>query len=358
MSKASTTSPRRFDIGDTVVTDESLPFVIAEIGNNHQGDVELAKQMIRAAAFAGASAVKFQKRDNKALFTKEAFDAPYASENAFGPTYGSHREALEFGKAEYLECIDEARRNNIVFFATPWDFPSVDFLAELDVPLFKMSSSDLKTLPLLRYVASHKKPMIISTGGGTIEDVDRAVETVLAEGAPLTVMQCTAGYPPRFDELNLKVIETFRERYPEVTIGYSGHDSGIAMSLVAYVLGARVIEKHFTLNRAMRGTDHAFSLEPDGLRKMIRDLHRAAEAVGDGVKRPYQSEEAPLKKLAKMIVAGKDMPAGHVLTMDDLDYRAPGTGLAPSGATLIVGKSLLHAVVKEQPLSESDVAVG
>lgn len=357
MSKTSLSS-RRFQVADTVITDDSFPFVIAEIGNNHQGDVEIAKQMIRAAAFAGASAVKFQKRDNKALFTKEAFDAPYASENAFGATYGAHREALEFGKDEYVECIAEAKRVNVTFFATPWDFPSVDFLADLDVPLFKMSSSDLKTLPLLKYVASHKKPMIISTGGGTIEDVDKAVDTVLAEGAPLTVMQCTAGYPPRFDELNLNVITTFRERYPDVTIGYSGHDSGISMSLVAYVLGARVIEKHFTLNRAMRGTDHAFSLEPEGLRKMIRDIHRASEALGDGVKRPYASEEAPLRKLAKMIVAGRDLPVGHVLSMDDLDYRAPGTGLAPSAADRIVGKAMVSAIVKGQPIAESDVAVG
>lgn len=357
MSKTSSSS-RRFQAADTVITDDSLPFVIAEIGNNHQGDVEIAKQMIRAAAFAGASAVKFQKRDNKALFTREAFDAPYASENAFGATYGAHREALEFGKDEYLECIAEAKRNNVIFFATPWDFPSVDFLIGLDVPLFKISSSDLKTLPLLKYVASHKIPMIISTGGGTIEDVDRAVETVRAEGAPLTVMQCTAGYPPKFDELNLNVITTFRERYPDVTIGYSGHDSGISMSLVAYVLGARVIEKHFTLNRAMRGTDHAFSLEPEGLRKMIRDLHRASEALGDGVKRPFASEEAPLKKLAKMIVAGKDLPVGHVLTMDDFDYRAPGTGLAPSAADRIVGRAMVSAIAKGQPIAESDVAVG
>lgn len=356
----SRTSPlsRQFAVADTVITDDTPPFVIAEIGNNHQGDVEIAKQMIRAAAFAGADAVKFQKRDNQVLFTKEAFDAPYTSENAFGPTYGAHREALEFGKDEYVECIAEAKLNKVVFFATPFDFPSVDFLAALDVPLFKMASADLKTLPLIKYVASHKKPMIISTGGGTIEDVDRAVETALAEGAPLTLMQCTSGYPPKFDELNLKVITTFRERYPEVTIGYSGHDSGIAMALVAYVLGARVIEKHFTLNRAMRGTDHAFSLEPEGLRKMIRDIQRASEALGDGVKRPYASEEAPMKKLAKMIVAANDLPAGHVLTMEDLDYRSPGNGLAPSGANTIVGKALVADVKQGKPLSESDVAVG
>jgi len=200
--------------------------------------------------------------------------------------------------------------------------------------------------------------MIISTGGGTIEDVDLAVETVLSEGAPLAVMQCTAGYPPRFDELNLRVITTFRDRYPDVTVGYSGHDSGISMAVVAYVLGARVIEKHFTMNRAMRGTDHAFSLEPEGMRKMIRDIHRASEAIGDGVKRPYVSEEAPLKKLAKMIVAGSDLPEGHVLTMADLDYRAPGTGLPPSHANTIIGKALVSEVRKGQPLSESDIVVG
>jgi N-acetylneuraminate synthase/sialic acid synthase len=349
-------SSRTFAIGATTITDATTPYVVAEIGANHQGDLDTAKKMIQAAAVAGANAVKFQKRDNRALFTAEAYNAPYESENAFGHTYGEHREALEFGLDDYRELIAESQAQGIEFFATPWDFPSVDFLEELNVPAYKVASCDLTNTPLLRYIASMGRPTIISTGGGTLEAVDRAVEVVRNEGAPLSVMQCTSGYPPLFGELNLNVISTFRERYPEVTIGYSGHDSGIAMGLVAYVLGARIIEKHFTLNRAMKGTDHAFSLEPDGLRKMVRDLARAHEAVGDGIKRSYESEAAPLKKLSKMIVAKTNLPLGQVLQEQDFEYRSPGHGIAPADAHLLVGKTLSRDVEALTPILKEDVA--
>ena len=312
--------------------------------------------MIQAAARAGANAVKFQKRDNQALFTPEAYNAPYESENAFGATYGEHREALEFGRDDYLELIEEARTEGVEFFATPWDFPSVDFLEDLDVPAYKVASCDLTNTPLLRYIAETGRPTIISTGGGTLEAVDRAAEIVQAAGTPLAIMQCTSGYPPEFGELNLNVIATFRERYPEATIGYSGHDSGIAMGLVAYVLGARIIEKHFTLNRAMKGTDHSFSLEPDGLRKMVRDISRAKEAMGDGVKRAYESEAAPLKKLSKMIVAKHDLVAGTVLSEEDFDYRSPGHGVPPADSHLLVGKTLINNVSALTPITQGDVA--
>ena len=348
-------SIRSFTIGSSVITDASPAYVVAEIGANHQGDLETAKKMIQAAARAGANAVKFQKRDNQALFTPEAYNAPYESENAFGATYGEHREALEFGKDEYVELMKEAKAEGVEFFATPWDFPSVDFLEDLNVPAYKVASCDLTNTPLLRYIAQTGRPTIISTGGGTPEAVDRAVEIVSGEGASLAIMQCTSGYPPEFTELNLNVIGTFRERYPEATIGYSGHDSGIAMGLVAFVLGARIIEKHFTLNRAMKGTDHSFSLEPDGLRKMVRDIGRAKDALGDGVKRAYESEAAPLKKLSKMIVAKGNLEAGTFLTEDHFDYRSPGHGVPPADSHLLLGKTLKRDVESLSPITEADV---
>ena len=349
-------SSRSFTIGSAVITDASPAYVVAEIGANHQGDVDTAKKMIQAAARAGASAVKFQKRDNQALFTPEAYNAPYESENAFGATYGEHREALEFGKDEYVELMKEAKAEGVEFFATPWDFPSVDFLEDLNFPAYKVASCDLTNTPLLRYIAQTGRPTIISTGGGTLEAVDRAAEIVSGEGTALAIMQCTSGYPPEFGELNLKVIETFRDRYPEATVGYSGHDSGIAMGLVAYVLGARIIEKHFTLNRAMKGTDHSFSLEPDGLRKMVRDIGRAKDALGDGIKRAEESESAPLKKLSKMIVAKGDLEAGTVLTEDHFDYRSPGHGVPPADSHLLLAKTLTRDVANLTPISEGDVA--
>lgn len=349
-------SQRSFTIGHTTITDDSAAYVVAEIGANHQGDLATAKKMIQAAARAGANAVKFQKRDNQALFTPEAYNAPYESENAFGATYGEHREALEFRRDDYLELIEEAKTEGVEFFATPWDFPSVDFLEDLDVPAYKVASCDLTNTPLLRYIAQTGRPTIISTGGGTLEAVDRAADIVQAAGTPLAIMQCTSGYPPEFGELNLNVIATFRERYPDATIGYSGHDSGIAMGLVAYVLGARIIEKHFTLNRAMKGTDHSFSLEPDGLRKMVRDISRAKEAMGDGVKRAYESEAAPLKKLSKMIVAKHDLVAGTVLSEEDFDYRSPGHGVPPADSHLLIGKTLINNVSALTPITQGDVA--
>ena len=179
---------------------------------------------------------------------------------------------MEFVEAEYKECILEAKRNNITFFSTAFDFQSVDFLMNLGVPAIKIASGDIKSTPLLKYVSNLCIPLVVSTGGADISDVDRAVELLSNAGVQFSILQCTAGYPPKYEELNLRVISTYRERYPNVVIGYSGHDSGIAMSLVAYVLGARVIEKHFTLNSAMKGTDHAFSLEPSGMRKLVRYL--------------------------------------------------------------------------------------
>ena len=356
--KSSSSSNRSFPLGSRIVTDDSDAYVIAEIGANHQGERDIALELIRAAAAAGADAVKFQKRDNRRLFTAAGYAAPYDNENSFGATYGEHREALELRADDYQAIMAEAQRCGIDFFATAFDLPSVDFLVELGVPAFKVASFDLTNTPLLEYVAQTKLPTILSTGGGTQESVDTAVEVFQRVKTPVAVLQCTSGYPPRFDELNLQVIPTFRERYPDVTIGYSGHDSGIAMATVAFALGARIVEKHFTLNRAMKGTDHAFSLEPDGLRKMVRDLRRAREAMGDGIKRRYDSEIAPHQKLAKMIVASRDLPEGHVIGLDDLDYRSPGAGIPPAGRDLVVGKKLIKPLAEGAPLSEDDLIIG
>lgn len=334
--------------------DSSLPFVIAELGHNHQGSLETCLQMIRAAAFSGASAVKLQKRSNRDLFTKEAFNAPYHSENAYGPTYGLHREALEFGEAEYKECILEAKRNNITFFSTAFDFQSVDFLMNLGVPAIKIASGDLKSTPLLKYVATLGVPLVVSTGGADISDVDRAFELLSNAGAQFSVLQCTAGYPPKYEELNLRVISIYRERYPNTVIGYSGHDSGIAMSLVAYVLGARVIEKHFTLNRAMKGTDHAFSLEPGGMRKLVRDLERAQISLGDGVKRTYESETTPIRKMGKMIVAAKDVLPGTIAESSMFEFRSPADGMQPYRVEELIGMKFTKYVSAGDTIKEED----
>ena len=315
-------------------------FVIAEIGHNHQGNIDTALGLVRAAAYAGASAVKFQKRSNRQLFTEKGFTAPYASENAFGATYGEHREALEFGRDEYLRCMEEADRLGITFFSTAFDFESVDFLADLEVPIIKVASGDITSLPLLDYIAQTGIPAIFSTGGAQMEEIREAHEVFESRKADHAILQCTAGYPPKYEELNLRVIQTLRQEFPNQVIGYSGHDNGIAMSLAAYVLGARIIEKHFTLDRTMKGTDHAFSLEPEGMRKLVRDLSRASIALGDGHKVVYESETAPVIKMSKSIVAASDISEGTVLTREHLAFKSPGVGLKPNKLNLVIGKEL------------------
>ncbi len=209
----------------------------------------------------------------------------------------------------------------------------------------------MKNIPLLRHVAKIGKPMIVSTGGGTLEDVQRAYDTVMPINPRLCLMQCTCGYPAEFAELDLRVIATYREKFPEIVIGYSGHDNGIAMPVAAYMLGARIIEKHFTLNRAMKGTDHRFSLEPVGMKKMIRDLQRVRIALGDGRKKVYASEANPVLKMGKKLVAARDLAAGHVLTPADIAIKSPGDGLPPYYFDQIIGQALSRDVRAEQSLT-------
>jgi len=349
---------RQLTIQGVVINEEAPCYVIAEIGHNHQGNLEKCKELFRAARDAGAQAVKLQKRDNRSLYTRDMYERPYDNENSFGATYGEHREALEFGLEEYVELQRYARELGVCFFATPFDVPSADFLAGLDMPAYKIASGDLRNIPLLQHVARFGKPMIVSTGGATMPDVERAYNAVVAINQQLCILQCTAGYPAAFEELDLGVITTYRSRFPDVVVGLSSHDNGIAMAPAAYVLGARVVEKHFTLNRAAKGTDHPFSLEPVGLRKLVRDLQRVRAALGDGSKKVYQSEEGPIAKMSKKLVAARDLPRGHVLRREDLAVKSPGDGLPPYLIDEIVGRTLLRALRADEPIQRAVIGQG
>ena len=343
---------REMNVAGVRIADDTDVFVIAEIGHNHQGDMEKCKQLFDAAKESGANAVKLQKRQNKTMFTKAMYNEVYNSENAYAETYGEHREFLEFDFDQYKELKEYAEEIGIVFFSTAFDIPSADFLAKLDIPCFKMASGDLTNLPLLKYVAEMGKPMFMSTGGGTMDDVRRAHDAVAAINSNFCIMQCTAGYPPEWEELNLAVIATYRDAFSDTVIGFSSHDSGIAMALAAYPLGMRVVEKHFTLNRAWKGTDQAFSLEKPGLRRLVRDLRRVRIAMGDGVKRQYDSEKKPLYKMAKKLVFNRDLPQGHVLTSEDIACKVPNDGIPPYRMDEFVGKTLTAPVIEDQSVAE------
>lgn len=342
---------RQLEIHGEIINDDSECYVIVEIGHNHQGSVEKAIEMIRVAKESGANAVKFQKRDNRNLYVASLYNKPYDHENSFGATYGEHRERLEFGKSEYDELMSYARGLGITMFATAFDFSSVDFLETIGVPAYKVASGDLKNIPLISYMAGTGKPLIISTGGGTMEDVQRVYDSIMPINPNFAFLQCTGSYPCDFEELNLRVISTFRERFSDNVIGLSAHDNGISMVVAAYVLGARIIEKHFTLNRALKGTDHAFSLAPTGMHKMIRDLRRIRVALGDGVKRAYESEKEPLRKMGKKLVAATDLSRGHCLRRQDIAIKSPGDGLPPYEIDKVIGRVITRDIGKDENIS-------
>lgn len=347
---------RSLTIGQETIDDDSDCYIIAEIGSNHQGELERAKQLIRAAKECGANAVKLQKRDNRALFTRELYDSPYNNDNSYGTTYGTHREALEFGRDHYVELMDYAKEQGILLFATAFDQPSADVLASLDMPAYKIASGDLKNIPLIKYVASIGKPYLVSTGAGTLDDVKRVYDHAMPINPQLCLMQCTAIYPAEPEDMNLRVIESFRRQFPDVVIGNSDHHNGIAMALVAYTLGARVVEKHFTLNRAWKGSDHAFSLEPVGMRKLVRDLRRARVALGDGVKRAIPGETKPIFKMGKKLVAAADLPSGHTLTREDIAIKSPNDGLPPYELDRLLGRVTRRALQADETLTFQDLA--
>jgi sialic acid synthase len=348
---SNTRAGRTMRIGGRHISDDSPCYVIAEVGHNHQGSLEQCREIFAAAKHAGADAVKLQKRDNRSLYTTEMYNRPYENPNSFGATYGEHRENLEFGREEYIALKDYCHELEIDFFATAFDLPSLEFLEDIDLIAYKVASGDIRNTPLLRRLAKTGKPVILSTGGASFATVEMAYQALSAHGSDVAVLQCTAGYPAAWEELDLRVIETYRKTFPRAVAGLSSHDNGIAMATAAYVLGARVIEKHFTLDRTMRGTDHSFSLEPLGLSKMVRDLRRVHVALGAGEKRVHDSEKAPIKKMAKSLFCAADLPAGHVLRAEDIAMKSPGDGLAPSELDAVIGARLLVDVDRETMLT-------
>ncbi|MYX11105.1 N-acetylneuraminate synthase [Streptomyces sp. SID8375] len=342
-------------IGDTLITDSSQAYVIAEIGHNHGGDLEKAAELVRMAAESGAQAAKLQKRDNKALFTKAMYNEPYTSRNSFGATYGEHREALEFGVREYRELAQLADELGIDFFSTAFDFPSVDFLAELGVPAIKIASGDLTNTPLLAYAAKTGIPLIVSTGGADMEEVRRAVDTIAPINDQMALLQCTAAYPATPEVLNLSVISTYREEFPDLVVGLSGHDVETESSVIAYTLGARVVEKHVTLDRTLPGSDHHFSLEGSHLRELVDSLERTRLSLGSPEKRQLPVEAPALRKMAKKLVAARDLSAGHLLTVEDIAIKSPGDGLRPYLIDQVIGRPLSVALAADDAIQLTDL---
>ncbi len=284
-------------IGSRVIGGGRPVYVIAEIGLNHNGDVELAKRLIDVAAHSGADAVKFQKRTPEIATPEHMRDVP--RETPWGTmSYLDYRRRVEFGRDEYIEIGDHATMRGLDWFASPWDVPSVDFLEDLGVVAHKVASASLTDTELLEALRATGKPVILSTGMSTLDQIDRALDTLGTDRVVL--MHATSTYPMEPEEANLRVIAALRDRYPGVPVGYSGHERGLQISLAAVALGAVAVERHITLDRTMWGSDHAASLEPGGLDHLVRDIRVIETALGDGIKRVFPGELAPMAKLRRV----------------------------------------------------------
>lgn len=342
---------KKINFGKSCVSETGPCYVIAEIGHNHQGDIDTAIKMIQIAAANGANAVKFQKRDNKTLYTKAFYSKPYENENSYGATYGEHREFLEFGEKEFRLLKKCAADCNVEFMSTAFDFKSADFLHKIGISSYKLASSDITNIPLLEYVASFKKPVFVSTGAATLDEIRAAYRAVTRLNSKLCIMHCVAGYPTEYHDLNLNFIKTLKKECPKAIVGYSGHDNGILAPVLAYMLGATVVEKHFTLNHSWKGTDHKFSLEPEGLRKMVRDLRRVDVSLGKGEKVVHDFEIEAKKKMGKGVYSARALKAGTVIRMADLCLKTPTNGVPPYLMLKIIGKKLKVDLPEEATIS-------
>ncbi len=270
-------------------------YVIAEIGINHNGDIDLAKRLISVAVAAGCDAVKFQKRTVSIVYTEKELSQPRP--NPFGETNGDLKRGLEFDAEDYAEISNFCRQVKIDWFVSPWDEKSVDFVEKFNPPVYKVASASLTDDNLLRHVRSTGKPVIASTGMSTYEEIDHAVRVLGKENTIL--MHTTSTYPAKYEQLNLRAIPTMIERYG-IPVGYSGHETGIPTSVAAAVLGACCVERHITMDRAMWGSDQAASLEPNGISRLVRDIRLCEQSMGDGVKRVYEEEIPVMKKLRRV----------------------------------------------------------
>lgn len=334
---------------------DQSPLVIAEVGQNHQGELDIAREYIRIFAFEGADVIKFQTRSNKYLFSSNAYEAAYASENAFAETYGAHREKLEL-KPEWLPILKaDCEKHGVKFMSTPFDEPSLDLLNEVGIDLLKVASFDLGNLPFLNRIAKLGKPVVMSVGGGKMDQIRSSVEILHRHHDQIAILHCVSEYPCEYDRLGLDNIEVLIREFPDCVIGSSDHFNGTLSGPIAYMKGARVFEKHVTLNRAWKGTDHSFALEAEGFRKFVRDIKRVRHMMPPKPAVDLGNEQV-FKKLGKSVIAYVDLKAGDELTLEALSGRIFNTQYVPvRESNRIVGGKLKRDIAKGEPIQLADV---
>lgn len=315
-------------------------FVIAEAGVNHNGSLELAKELVDAAKDAGADCVKFQTFVSKNIVSKNAVKAEYQKQQTEPEeSQQDMLKKLELSFDEFVELNEYCKSKDIEFMSTAFDFDSIEVLDSLEMGIWKIPSGDITNLPYLIKIAKLNKPVILSTGMSTMEDIRSAIKALKENGvAELTVLHCTTEYPTPFEDVNLRAMNTIKEEFG-VKVGYSDHTKGIEVPIAAVALGATVIEKHFTLDRNMEGPDHKASLEPNELKAMVDSIRHIELALGNGMKQPAESEKKNMAVARKSIIASKDIKAGEIFTEENLTVKRPGDGISPMIWFDVIGKS-------------------
>ena len=314
-------------------------FIIAEAGVNHNGNIEIAKKLIDEAVRCGVDAVKFQSFKAKNLVTKSAKQAEYQKNN-MGKEVSQYEmlKSLELSYEDHLELINYSKEKGIMFLSSPFDLESIDMLNNLGMEIFKVPSGEIENVPYLRKIGKTGKKVILSTGMSNLSDIEFALEILRSSGAKdISVLHCNTDYPTKMEEVNLRAMNTIENAF-SVEIGYSDHTKGIEVPIAAVALGAKIIEKHFTLDRNMEGPDHKASLEPNELKSMVDSIRNVEIALGNGIKNLTESEKKNVKIARKSIICSSDIKKGDTFTEDNLTIKRPGTGLSPKIWDKILGK--------------------
>lgn len=332
------------------------PYVIAEIGINHNGDFELCKKMIMKAAAVGVDAVKMQKRTIEEMYTKDALDVPYNKPYAFGKTYGEHKHALEFSDDQYFELQKYAHSLGVEFLVSGFDSTGFEFIEKkLNVPVHKVASPFITDYPLLKQVAEYGKPIFLSTGMHTMEEIEESVKYIKQFNDKIMVFHAVTMYPVPNEKVNLNVLTTFKERLGTL-VGYSSHDNGVAIPAAAVALGACVIEKHFTLDRTMIGPDHAASVEPRGM-EIIKNYATAVwKSLGSAHRDMNEHEQAARIKYGVSVTSRRNIPAGKVIEEADIMVKCPGGGISPVKFWDLFGKKAIKDIAADKTIYEGDIA--
>lgn len=344
---------KTINIGGKIIGDGQPTFIIAEIGVNHNGKFKCAQRLIKAAKENGADAVKFQKRDLKALYKQDIFHNPNKDSQATAYLFDVFRKC-ELKKHEFVKLKQYCDSLGLIFFCTPFDLPSAQFLTQINVPLYKTSSSDLTNLPLIKEIIKYQKPIIMSTGMSQMEEIDFTVNFLHKEKAQYALLHCVSTYPVPFKNVNLRMIEVLKKRY-QVPVGWSGHERGIIVSICSIGLGANIVERHITLNRGFSGPDHNISLTPRGFRYMVDRIRAIESALGEGKKFMSRGEYLTREVFAKSLIARRPIKKREVIKFEMIDIKSPGKGLSPQKINLLLGKKAKRDIDQNGYFNELDL---